>query len=432
MDDAGNILKAEDGNTLTTATIEYTALDDYSVTACFTEEGQSSVKPIVTSALPESGGNVTASAENAAVGSDIMLTANANAGYRFVQWEKVDGTLISRDSSCTAVVDDAASYVARFKAENSNVVNVARKSNTTITSLSGIGLNSSDRPLSRIVDGNKNIGQYTDFKNADTYKGVQIDLGKVYDSIDKISLYRYTNNTYKGTLIQVSTDAEITNPTTVYYAGENGSFEGIQPTEVIYTETDSGKTIVLPDGVSARYVRLYSMRTNTASSDAHIVELEVYAETADTAELSTLINTYAGENLESNNFTACSWKVYNDALTVAQALVEAASNYIAVNSSEVAQAQENLVNAHNNLSSDTSFAGASLTLEGDIGVNFYTGIKSSDVENAKVKFIVAGRVSEVPAIGKEQTDGTYKFTCKVAAAELTENIKAEVTTQPDG
>ncbi len=82
------------------------------------------------------------------------------------------------------------------------------------------------------------------------------------------------------------------------------------------------------------------------------------------------------------------------------------------------------------------FEGASVTLGGTIGVNFYYDI-SDDIltdEDAVVRFIVPDTGStytiEIP-VGDGEWDeslGLYKFTCTVAAKEMTSVIKAQVIT----
>ncbi|MBQ4568725.1 MAG: leucine-rich repeat protein [Ruminococcus sp.] len=85
---------------------------------------------------------------------------------------------------------------------------------------------------------------------------------------------------------------------------------------------------------------------------------------------------------------------------------------------------------------DSDFAGASITLGGNIGVNFYYDI-SDDIladKDAVVRFIVPDTGStytvDIPVSDGEWDGdlGLHKFTCDVAAKEMTSVIKAQVIT----
>ena len=76
-------------------------------------------------------------------------------------------------------------------------------------------------------------------------------------------------------------------------------------------------------------------------------------------------------------------------------------------------------------------AGYSLTLEGNIGVNFFLGL-SEDVKNdetAKVQFTFAGVATEVLVSDAEVEDGLYKFTAKVPAKDMATDIKCKVVSE---
>ncbi len=70
----------------------------------------------------------------------------------------------------------------------------------------------------------------------------------------------------------------------------------------------------------------------------------------------------------------------------------------------------------------------SLTLEGEIGVNFYMNLTEKTLadRNVKVVFTVAGKTTEVPVTDGVQTENGYRFTCKVAAKQMSDEITARV------
>lgn len=72
--------------------------------------------------------------------------------------------------------------------------------------------------------------------------------------------------------------------------------------------------------------------------------------------------------------------------------------------------------------------GHSLLLGDDIGVNFYMDIADSILADstAEVKFTVNGRETLVPVSGAAKTESGYKFTCRVAAAEMNDVIKGQL------
>lgn len=79
----------------------------------------------------------------------------------------------------------------------------------------------------------------------------------------------------------------------------------------------------------------------------------------------------------------------------------------------------------------TLFTGHSLSLNGDIGVNFFINLSDEDAQNAVVNFswIVdeKTKTASVNLASAEKTDYGYKATCNVAPAEMTCNITATVT-----
>ena len=79
----------------------------------------------------------------------------------------------------------------------------------------------------------------------------------------------------------------------------------------------------------------------------------------------------------------------------------------------------------------TYFVGQSLTLEGDIGVNFYVKLNDVDPANARVEFAwgsgsKAATQSAALADLTADANGLYKLTVRVAAAQMTDTITAEL------
>lgn len=76
------------------------------------------------------------------------------------------------------------------------------------------------------------------------------------------------------------------------------------------------------------------------------------------------------------------------------------------------------------------FTGHSLTLAGDIGVNFFVHLEEEELEKATVRFTrnVEGKekVSKVTFVGAEATENGYKATCFIPPAEMTCAITAQL------
>ncbi len=74
--------------------------------------------------------------------------------------------------------------------------------------------------------------------------------------------------------------------------------------------------------------------------------------------------------------------------------------------------------------------GHSLTLSGNIGVNFYMDLSSVALadESAKVQFNYADKTVEVPLSQGEYTSNGYKFTCEVPAKDMSTEITCKVVT----
>ncbi len=81
---------------------------------------------------------------------------------------------------------------------------------------------------------------------------------------------------------------------------------------------------------------------------------------------------------------------------------------------------------------DVSLTGRSLTLDGKIGINFYMELSNAVTadENAYMQFTLPNGAIEKINVNTAYSDkdGCYKFTCYVAAKEMTCDVKAQIVT----
>lgn len=154
---------------------------------------------------------------------------------------------------------------------------------------------SSDRPLSRIVDGQLN--NYTDPGAARNPKGgkvyVDIDLGKTQE-IYNVELWRYWDDArqYNDTVVLVSDDKAFAPEETyvLWNAAAAGVWNNIQAgKDPLYNETQEGKKFAVNgvnaywldgreekpgDSIEARYVRVMN-NGNNINKESHFVEIKV-------------------------------------------------------------------------------------------------------------------------------------------------------------
>lgn len=162
-------------------------------------------------------------------------------------------------------------------------MNVARGAVCTLGEDTALGENSDS---AKLVDEVKAVNQYVEVLPAGengTISTVTLDLGSSYPDIDCMKLYRYWDNParrYLGTVIAVSETEDFTNSEIVYNSDKENVFGLGVGTEALYQETSAGHEIVLPEGVSGRYVRIYMQgykETAGTFTTNHLVEFEVYA-----------------------------------------------------------------------------------------------------------------------------------------------------------
>lgn len=80
--------------------------------------------------------------------------------------------------------------------------------------------------------------------------------------------------------------------------------------------------------------------------------------------------------------------------------------------------------------SQVTFTSASISLAGDIGINFYAQLSDDIIadEGAYMAFTIAGRTQTVPLSQATQENGTYRFSCAVNAKQMTDTVTAQMYT----
>ena len=86
-----------------------------------------------------------------------------------------------------------------------------------------------------------------------------------------------------------------------------------------------------------------------------------------------------------------------------------------------------IYNIKNKYGSEIYFRAHSLTLGGDIGVNYYLKLTEEEAENAKVSFKWFNKELKDQPVTFDKATGLYKVSCPVAVAEMTYDITATLT-----
>jgi hypothetical protein len=129
------------------------------------------------------------------------------------------------------------------------------------------------------------LAQLTDLiKDSRPENLVKLPIGLQYVQIDLIEPVRIhaivlwhdysTTCTYHDVIVQLSDDADFSNPRTVYNNDQDGSSGLGTGSDAPYVETPHGNLIVL-DGPMARFIRFYSAGSDI-NSDNRYVETEIY------------------------------------------------------------------------------------------------------------------------------------------------------------
>ncbi|MDF9832641.1 hypothetical protein M2103_000855 [Ereboglobus sp. PH5-5] len=130
--------------------------------------------------------------------------------------------------------------------------------------------------LEQITDGDKDSDEGCFVELGDGKQWVQIDLEKAH-KIYAIALWHFHSQerAYHDVIVQISNDADFLTGVTTVFNNDHDNSSGLgKGADKAYTDTSRGR--VLPvDGVSGRYVRLYS-KGNTANSANHYIEVEVW------------------------------------------------------------------------------------------------------------------------------------------------------------
>ncbi len=130
--------------------------------------------------------------------------------------------------------------------------------------------------LSFVTDGQKSgeDGYYVELGPKTQW--VEIDLGKS-SSLVAILVWHYHSQprVYRDVVVQASDDPDFVSGVTTIFNNDHDNTSGLGiGKDKEYIETNEGR-LFTPNGVKARYVRLYSSG-NTANDMNHYVEVEVY------------------------------------------------------------------------------------------------------------------------------------------------------------
>jgi len=130
--------------------------------------------------------------------------------------------------------------------------------------------------LTLITDGDKSSDEGSYVELGDGKQWVQIDLGKEH-KIYAIALWHYHSQerAYHDVIVQISNDPEFQKDVTTVFNNDHDNTSKLGAgKDKAYVDTNKGRVIPV-DGVSGRYVRLYS-RGNTSDSANHYIEVEVW------------------------------------------------------------------------------------------------------------------------------------------------------------
>ena len=245
---------------------------------------------------------------------------------------------------------DPTNVALNLPAEQIKAVFTADGTNAKVTS-------TSDRPLTRIVNGNKTSDDYAEFslnqpEPVSSY--LQLDLGAVYN-LSEIKAYFYAldGRTYKNVVVLVSETEEFDEDDyTVVFNGDPDNVHNLgleAGTEITDAETAAGRTYAV-DNVNARYVRFYMYGSTASHKQNHIAEIEVYGveavveevEEVDVTALEELVLLAEDEYGTSNalgQYTVASFTAYEAVYTAALAVISKADNNEALTQVEVDEAK---------------------------------------------------------------------------------------------
>ena len=135
--------------------------------------------------------------------------------------------------------------------------------------------------LKQIVDGDKHYAKTSLVELGSGVQWVQIDLEKPHD-IYAILVWHFHEGkrVYFDVVVKASNDPEFKDDVTTIYNNDHDNSSGLGVGEnKEYIENNKGRLFKTPDGVTARYVRLYT-NGNTANEMNHYVEVEVFGKPA--------------------------------------------------------------------------------------------------------------------------------------------------------
>ena len=135
--------------------------------------------------------------------------------------------------------------------------------------------------LKMITDGDKDYAKSSLVELDSGVQWVQIDLEKPHE-IYAILVWHFHEGkrVYFDIVVKAGNDPEMKEDVTVLYNNDADNSAGLGVGEdKEYIESNKGRLIKVPEGVTAQYVRLYS-NGNTANEMNHYVEVEVFGKPA--------------------------------------------------------------------------------------------------------------------------------------------------------
>ncbi len=134
--------------------------------------------------------------------------------------------------------------------------------------------------LAMLVDGDKEAYEKAVVELPSDQQWVQLDLGKEFDIYAIVVWHFFAyDRVYFDVIVQVSNDPEFQEGVTTLFNNDHDNTSGLGAgTDKEYIEKHEGR-LIDAEGVTARYVRLYS-KGNTTDGANHYIEVEVYGKPA--------------------------------------------------------------------------------------------------------------------------------------------------------
>lgn len=144
----------------------------------------------------------------------------------------------------------------------------------------GVNVTSSERPqrgsLDMAVDADKEAYEFSVLELPSGRQWIQLDLGREYELYAILVWHFFAyERVYFDVIVQASNDPEFREAVTTLFNNDHDNSAGLGVgKDKEYVETHEGR-LIDAQGVTARYVRLYSSG-NTTDDASHYSEIEVY------------------------------------------------------------------------------------------------------------------------------------------------------------